>query len=335
MAISRKLDNRRARIEKPKGGLALSFAGDVKNELVRVAEENACCEQAELSALLWMGGVISFGGKGRLGIKFVTENAAVARKALRSLKKEGVEDTEVKVTRALRLKKNNSYELRALPSPAVTNLLARMDILREGLLVEAPASPPRKNCCRKAWLRGAFLAGGSINRPEVEYHLEMVTQNEGFAQTLVAALRSFGLNSGLTSRKQDCVVYMKEGDAITAFLSLVGAHEALLEFENVRIVKSMRNQVNRLVNCETANLAKTVNAAVRQIEGIRRIINQRGIDSLPRSLREVAELRLAYPEATLQELVEAFDGMISRSGMSHRLRALERLAEELAAEKLP
>lgn len=313
----------------------MSFAGDVKNELVRVAEETACCEQAELSALLWMGGVISFGGKGRLGIKFVTENAAVARKALRSLKKEGVEDTEVKVTRALRLKKNNSYELRALPSPAVTNLLARMDILREGLLAEAPASPPRKNCCRKAWLRGAFLAGGSINRPEVEYHLELVAQNEGFARTLVAALRSFGLNAGLTTRKQDYVVYMKEGDAITSFLNLVGAHEALLEFENVRIVKGMRNQVNRLVNCETANLAKTVNAAVRQIEGIRLIVRRRGIDSLPRPLREAAELRLAHPEATLQELVEAFDGTISRSGMSHRLRALEKLAQELAAEELP
>ena len=111
------------------------------------------------------------------------------------------------------------------------------------------------------------------------------------------------MNSGLKTRKQDYVVYMKEGDAITSFLSLAGAHEALLEFENVRIVKGMRNQVNRLVNCETANLAKTVNAAVRQIEGIRRIVRYRGIESLPRSLREVAELRLAYPEATLQELV--------------------------------
>lgn len=318
-----------------KGGLPLSFAGDVKNELVRVEEEAACCEQAELSALLWMGGVISFGGKGRIGIKFVTENAAVARKTLRSFKKEGIEDTEVKVTRALRLKKNNSYELRALPAPAVTKLLERMDILREGVLADSPPGPPRKNCCRKAWLRGAFLAGGSINRPEVEYHLEMVTQNEGVARSLSAALRSFGLNSGLTTRKQDYVVYMKEGDAITSFLGLAGAHEALLEFENVRIVKGMRNQVNRLVNCETANLAKTVNAAVRQIEGIRRIARYRGIDSLPRPLREVAELRLAYPEATLQEMVEAFDGSISRSGMSHRLRALEKLAEQLAVEELP
>ena len=112
-------------------------------------------------------------------------------------------------------------------------------------------------------------------------------------------------------------------------MSVVGAHEALLTFENVRIVKGMRNQVNRLVNCETANLAKTVNAAVRQTENIRWIASRRGIDSLPKALREAAELRLAYPEATLQELVEFFDGKISRSGMNHRLRALERIGEEL------
>ncbi len=292
-------------------------------------EEAACCEQAELAALLWMGGVVSFGGKGRLGLKFVTENAAVARKVLRALKKEEITDTEVKVSKALRLKKNNSYELRAFPSPSVGRFLEHMEILRDGVLAEAPDNSPRKACCRKAWLRGAFLGGGSINRPEVEYHLELVTKNEGFAGTLVQGLKSFGLTAGMTTRKQDFVVYMKEGDAITSFLGIIGAHEALLEFENVRIVKGMRNQVNRLVNCETANLAKTVNAAVRQVDAIRRIIKLRGIESLPRSLKEAAELRVANPEATLQELVEAYDGDISRSGMSHRLRALERLAEEL------
>lgn len=310
----------------------MSFAGDVKNELVRVGEEAACCEQSELAALFWMGGGVSFGGKGRLGIKFVTENAGVARKMLRSLKREEITGTEIKVTKALRLKKNNSYELKAPPSDAVNRFLERMEILREGTLVEYPVNPPRKACCRKAWLRGAFLGGGSINRPEVEYHLELVTQNEGFAGTLSAALRSFGLNAGVTSRKQDYVVYMKEGDAVTAFLGLVGAHEALLEFENVRIVKGMRNQVNRLVNCETANLAKTVNAAVRQIESIRWLIRRRGLENLPLPLRQAAELRLAHPEATLQELVEVFDGKISRSGMSHRLRALEQLAEEYREE---
>lgn len=309
----------------------MSFSTDVKNELVRLEPSNECCSRAELAALLWMGGVVYFGGQGLLGVKFVTESAAVARKVLRALKKEEINETEVKVIRALRLKKNNSYELRAAPSPAVVSFLVRMGIIAEGILLDRPDTPPRRTCCRKAWLRGAFLGGGSINRPEVEYHLELVSQNEGFAETLVQALRSFGLHAGLTTRKQDYVVYMKEGNAVTSFLGIVGAHHALMEFENVRIVKGMRNQVNRLVNCETANLAKTVNAAVRQVELIRWIAGTRGIASLPRTLREVAELRLANPEATLQELVDAFDGKLSRSGLSHRLRALERLGEEMQA----
>ena len=313
----------------------MSFAGDVKNEVVRMEGEPVCCEQAELAALLWMGGTVFFGGHGRLGIKFVTESASVARKVLRSLKKEGLADTEVKVSRALRLKKNNSYELKSVPSESVGRFLARLEILREGVLAEYPVNPPRRSCCRRAWLRGAFLGGGSINRPEVEYHLELVTQNEGFAEILVHMLKSFGLTAGMTTRKQDWVVYLKEGDAVIAFLGLIGAHEALLEFENVRIVKGMRNQVNRLVNCETANLAKTVNAAVRQMESIRWIARRRGLGTLPRPLREAAELRLANPEATLQELVEFFDGKISRSGMNHRLRALERLGEELQETETP
>lgn len=307
----------------------MSFSGDVKNELVRMEEEAGCCEQAELAGLLRMGGTVFFAGQGLLGLKFVTETAAVARKVLKALKKAGLLETEVKVSRALRLKKHNSYEVKAVPAEAVGRFLRRIGILSDDHFMEQALSVPRKLCCRKAWLRGAFLGGGSVNRPEGEYHLELVTQNEDFAAALAQALKASGLTAGLTTRKQDYVVYLKEGDAITAFLSLVGAHEALLAFENVRIVKEMRNQVNRLVNCETANLAKTVNAAVRQTETIRLIAGRMGLAALPASLRVVAELRLSHPEATLQELVELFDGKLSRSGMNHRLRALERIGEEL------
>lgn len=292
-------------------------------------EESNCCEQAELSALLRMGGTVFFAGQGLLGLKFVTENASVARKVLKAVKRAGLLETEVKVSRALRLKKHNSYEVKAAPSQAVGEFLRQVGVLANENFMGHAMNLPRKACCRKAWLRGAFLGGGSVNRPEGEYHLELVTQNEDFAASLVQIMKAAGLPVGLTTRKQDYVVYLKEGDSITAFLSMVGAHEALLAFENVRIVKDMRNQVNRLVNCETANLAKTVNAAVRQTEMIRLIAGRIGLNSLPVPLRSVAELRLSYPEATLQELVELFDGKISRSGMNHRLRALERIGEEL------
>lgn len=307
----------------------MSFSVDVKNELVRNEEKSVCCLRMELAALIWMGGVVFFGGQGRLGLKFVTENASVARKVLRSLKNEQIVDTEVKVSRSLRLKKNNSYEIKALPSGQVNEFLTRLGIIRDGVLQEQPEGPPKKKCCRKAWLRGAFMGGGSVNRPEVEYHLELVTQNEGFAVSLLQTLRSFGWNAGMTGRKQDFVVYLKEGDAVTGFLAQAGAHNALMAFENVRIVKGMRNQVNRLVNCETANLAKTVNASVRQLESIRRIEQVLGFTALSPTLREAAELRLDNPEATLKELVEAIGGRISRSGMSHRLKALESLGEKL------
>lgn len=307
----------------------MSFAVDVKNELVRMEGEIGCCEQAELSALLRMGGTVFFAGQGLLGLKFVTENASVARKVLKAMKKAGLAETEVKVSRALRLKKHNSYEVKAVPAKIVGQFLSQVGILSGETFLEQAVIPPRKHCCRKAWLRGAFLGGGSVNRPEGEYHLELVTQNEAFATAMIQVLKASGLAAGLTMRKQDYVVYLKEGDAITSFLGLVGAHEALLAFENVRIVKEMRNQVNRLVNCETANLAKTVNAAVRQTESIRRIAARAGLNSLPAPLRAAAELRLSHPEATLQELVELSDGKISRSGMNHRLRALERIGEDL------
>jgi hypothetical protein len=168
-----------------------------------------------------------------------------------------------------------------------------------------------------------------VNRPEGEYHLELVTGNIDFAKTLVRLLKSFGLVAKMTDRKQDYVVYLKDGDAITSLLRIIGAHIALFAFENVRVVKDMRNQVNRLVNCETANLQKTVNAAVRQADRIKLIAAKIGFDKLPANLREAAELRLAMPEATLQELVDAADGLVGKSGMNHRLRKLEQLAQEL------
>lgn len=307
----------------------MSFAAEVKNEMTRLDFESPCCGPVELAALLWTAGTLTFGGQGRMGIKFVTESASVARRAIRLLKKQGLPETEVVVNRLIKLKKRNSYEVRVLPTLLVGEFLQKMGIMNPEGITDAPGQLFRKSCCRRAWLRGSFLGGGSINRPETEYHLELVTGNEALARTWMQLLRGFSLPVGQTLRKEDFVVYLKEGDAVTSFLRIVGAHNALMEFENVRVVKDMRNQVNRLVNCETANLGKTVHAAVRQTENIRLIARLKGLQSLPRSLQQAAELRLALPEATLQELVEAFDGKISRSGMNHRLRSLERIADDL------
>lgn len=312
----------------------MSFSADVKNELARVTDEQNCCHIAELAALMRMGGTMLIGGNNTLGINFTTENAAVARKVLTLIKRGFPVAVEVVVTRARRLKKANSYHIKVAPSPVVTGLLAELGIMR-GEVINAGRDMGllRKACCRRAYLRGAFLGGGSVSKPEGEYHLELVTGNIDFARTLVRLLKAFGLPARMTDRKQDYVVYLKDGDAITSLLRIIGAHNALFAFENVRVVKDMRNQVNRLVNCETANLQKTVNAAVRQAESIKLIAAAMGLDKLPPSLREAAELRLAHQEATLQELVDLADGQVGKSGMNHRLRKLEQIARDLEGKE--
>jgi DNA-binding protein WhiA len=312
----------------------LSFSADVKNELARITGEQNCCHIAELAALMRMGGTMLIGGNRNVGFTFTTENAAVARKVLMLIKRGYELKTEVMVTRGRRLKKGNSYVIKVAPSRVVTDIFAMLGIMRgESINAGRDTGILRKNCCRRAYLRGAFLGGGSVSKPEGEYHLELVTSNEDFAKTLVRLLKSFGIAAKITDRKNDYVVYLKDGDAITSLLRIIGAYNALFAFENVRVVKDMRNQVNRLVNCETANLQKTVNAAVRQVERINLIDRTMGLDKLPPTLQEAAALRLNHPEATLQELVDLSDGMIGKSGMNHRLRKLEQIAGELEGDK--
>lgn len=305
-----------------------SFATEVKNELARLMYEDSCCKTAELAALLRMSAVMTLGGQRSLGLNFTTENAAVARKALTLLKECGEVRTEVRVSRSRRLKKNNSYCVRVVPSLQVNELLEKLGLMHgSNLNVGSDSAILRKQCCRRAYLRGAFLGGGSVNRPEGNYHFELVTGSDTFAALLLSLCHKFQLSAGLTDRKNDYIVYIKESDAIMDFLGLVGAEEALTAFEVARNLKEVRNQVNRLVNCETANLQKTVNAAVRQAESIHLIAEKIGLASLPASLQAAAKLRIANPDATLQELAELLG--IGKSGINHRLRKLEKIAFEL------
>lgn len=309
----------------------MSFSVDVKNELARVTVDTECCHVAELASLMRMSGAMLIGGNQNVGINFTTENPAVARKALTLIKRGFHLRTEVVVSRGRRLKKTNSYVVKVAPSPAVAPLLIRLGIMQgDNFNPSEDGGLLKKTCCRRSYLRGAFLGGGSVNKPEGDYHLELVTGNNDFAKALVRLMKGFGLPARITDRKNDYIVYLKDGDAITSFLQVIGAHQALLDFELVRVVKGVRNQVNRLVNCETANLQKTVNAAVRQVGKIQFIAQKIGLVKLSPGLREAAEVRLAHPQATLNEMVEALDGRVSKSGMNHRLRKLELLADELA-----
>jgi cell division protein WhiA len=308
----------------------ISYANSVKNELARVVSSKSCCQTAELASLMRMGGNMVIGGNRNLGINFTTENAAVARKVLVVMKQRFQLQTQVVVTRSRRLKKNNSYLVKVIPTPEVTELLTQLGLMRAGEIYSGQDKAFfRKACCRKAYLRGAFLGGGSVNRPEGDYHLELVSSSEEYGKTLVGLMKYFNFPARMTDRKADYIVYLKDGDAIEAFLRLIGANESVKLFKNVRRVKGMRNKVNRLVNCETANLQKTVDASFRQVENIKLIAKAQGLASLPDTLREAAEVRLSYPEATLQELVEKLGGTVGKSGMNHRLRKLEQIAQTL------
>lgn len=307
----------------------MSFSSDVKNELARNITTKTCCQRAELTALLRMTGTLLIGGLGALGLNIVTEHAGIARKILILLKKYFNISTQTIVRRSRRLKKQNSYILRVPPSLEGTAMLKELGMIsNDNSIVESDRGLWKKSCCRRAYIRGVFQGGGSVSKPAGDYHLELVTDNDDFSKALIKLLQAFDLQAGLSNRKQNCVIYLKEADQIIEFLKVIGAHNALLHFENTRVVKDMRNRVNRLVNCETANLSKTVNAALRQVEKLRFLEESGTLARLSKALQEIAYIRLQYPEASLQEIVELLDGRVGKSGVNHRLRKLEQIADE-------
>lgn len=313
----------------------MSFSAVTKNELARVLGQRSCCRLAELAALIKMGGSVQISSGQRLSLHITTENAAVARKILSLVKSLFGLQTEVLVQRKKRLKKNYVYLVRIPFQQGINDILQRLGMVDgAGRLRDiAPRELLRRECCRRAYLRGVFLGGGSVNRPEGNYHLEIITDNKIFAETISNLMNKFNLAAKTSQRKSQNVVYLKESEHIVGFLNIIGAHSALLNFENARIYKDMRNNVNRLVNCETANLNKTVNAAVRQIENIDLIRNTIGLEKIPEPLRETADLRLKYPDACLAELGKLMQSPLGKSGVNHRMRKIEEIAEKIRGSK--
>ena len=307
----------------------MSFASETKKELTTL-EGKPCCDRAELCALIRMNGSLSFSNR-KLVVDIQTENAAIARRIYSLLKKTCQVPMELLVRKKMKLKKNNVYIVR-IPNGG-REILADLNILGEGYEIIHQISPSilSKKCCRRAYLRGAFLAGGSVNNPETSsYHLEIFSLYKEHNDALCNLMNDFGLKAKTLERKKGFIVYLKEAEKIADFLSIVGGHSALLRFEDVRILRDMRNSVNRLVNCETANLNKTIGASLRQVENIRYIDQTVGLGILPDKLREIAELRVAYQDVTLKELGEMVSGgSISKSGINHRLRKIDEIAEKL------
>ena len=311
----------------------MSFSSKVKGEICRYSELNKEEALAEISAIMKVSGTISFSGLG-LAFRITTENPASARHIFSLLKEHFKIHSKLMVKKSNSLKKNNIYMVLIEESMGVRDLLRETGILAEieGVMTlnyRIDSHMVENEDLKRAYVRGAFIGGGSISNPEKTYHLEFVTHSEEYAKDLCALINTFGLNSKVIQRKNSFIIYLKEGEQISNLLGIIGAHTSLLELENIRIMKEMRNNVNRLVNCETANLSKTVNAAVRQVESIKLIQKEIGLQRLPKNLREIAELRLSYPDESLKELGEMLNPPVGKSGVNHRLRKIEKIAEEI------
>ncbi|HDU1018804.1 TPA: DNA-binding protein WhiA [Listeria monocytogenes] len=313
----------------------MSFASETKKELTHmdVSDSDA---KVELAAFIRMNGAISFSNQ--LVIMDVqTENAAIARRMYQLLKDLYEVPIELLVRRKMKLKKNNVYIVRL--KSGTRGILEDLRILEPSMTFTKSIDRGfvKKRSAKRAYLRGAFLASGSVNNPETSsYHLEIFSVYEEHNEAICALMNQFDLNARTLERKNGFITYLKEAEKITEFLSIIGATSALLHFEDVRIMRDMRNSVNRLVNCETANLNKTINAAVRQIDNIKYIQSTVGLEALPERLREIAALRIANEDVTLKELGEMLTtGQVSKSGINHRLRKLDQIAERLRSGETP
>ncbi|MDA8066639.1 MAG: DNA-binding protein WhiA [Thermaerobacter sp.] len=305
-----------------------SFSRRTKEELARQLPRERCCRLAELAALVRAGGGVAVAAGEPPAAVLHSDSAAVVRKAFLLGKGLFGLSSLVLARRRRRLDREYSYYLR-LEDPSRSHRVLRSLGLWGAEAAHAGIPPRflRRGCCRRSFLRGLFLAAGSLAGPGREYHLEFDLASPAFAAAVADLLRTTGLAPHLGQRGEDTRVYLKEGDDIARFLVLAGAHGSLLDFESTRAFKEVKNRINRVVNCETANLNKALEAGLRQAEGLRLLQRTMGLDALPASLREVATLRLRHPEASLGELGELLH--LGKSGINHRLRRLEGMVRSL------
>ena len=309
----------------------MSYASDVKKELttLEVHKENA---KAELMALIRMNGSISLANH-KIILNIQTENPAIARRIYKLILDFYEVESKLVVRKKMKLNKNNVYVVRiANQAQAILDDLGIFDNYQ--IVERVPIELLKDDSQVRSYLRGAFLAGGSVNNPETSrYHLEIYSLYEEHNDMISEMMNKYELNSRTTDRRSGYITYLKEAEKIANFLQLIGATNAMLKFEDVRIMRDMRNSVNRLVNCENANMNKVANASTKQISNIQFIDDTVGLDKLPEKLYEVAITRMKMPEVSLKELSESLpSGAISKSGINHRLRKINEFADKIREE---
>lgn len=295
----------------------MSFSGDIKEELSKINNlANKELVKAEFIGYLMSNNISLTKNK----IKYSTENQYNINRFNKILNNLGI-DYNIEFTRKVYIISFNKSCFEGLDY--VENGIEIDQKVIENLCIK------NKDAFYKAIVRGAFLGGGSLNNPNNKYHMEILFSTQENAKLIMSILKEFGINSKILARKHSFSIYIKEAEEISKLLALLGANKAVLNFEEIRVVRDTRNNVNRLVNCETANLNKTINAAVTQIEAIRYIKKKRRFDELPDSLKEIAEVRLNNPDASLVEMGAMLESPIGKSGVNHRLKKICEIAKDL------
>ena len=307
----------------------MSFNSDVKEELARVAPVCSHCERALLAALIRIEGTLFISGQGRYRLEVVTDAPAVARLSWRLLHEAYQLRTELTTRRSV-LHKTPNYLIEVPAQEGLAEALHDMGVLgASGLTLGVAPELVSKQCCASAYLRGAFLGSGFVSDPRGDFHFEITVESREMADDLVEIMRDKGINARVMQRRSSFVVYLKSGEAILEFLAFVGAHQCALKMEDARVVKSVRNDVNRQTNAEMANQMKAAAASVDQIFAMRTVLEAYGAERLPPALREIIRLRADYPDATLKELGDRANPPLSKSAVYHRIRRIEQMAREL------
>lgn len=312
----------------------MSFSSETKNEMAAVTPEKRCCMLAEISGILRTCGKIRLEGLNKVSYVIMTENAAVARRVIRLMKEYFSIRLELQVEKNTGLKKTNVYSMTISEDMRCQEILRETGILRvrDGFNVfdyGIDESIIRRKCCKRAFLRGAFLGSGSITNPKKSYQMEIVVSNELLSANLIRLMGQLGLEASEFMRRESYVVYMKDSSMISDFLGITGGHTALFELENTKAEKEMKNLANRINNCDTANIDKTVAASEKHIQAIKKIMNTKGLDILPPKLREVALLRLEEPGASLTDLGQMLNPPLGKSGVNHRLAKVLEISEKI------
>ena len=307
----------------------MSFTSDVKEELAHVPPECSHCERATLAALVRIEGTLFVSGPGSYRMEVATDVPGVARLVTRLL--HGLYDLKTELTmRRSVLHKTPNFLIEVPDQPRLAAALVDLGVLSAegGLVLGIEPGIVAKQCCAAAYLRGAFLGSGFLSHPRSDFHFEIIVETEELANGLVELMADKGINARIMQRRSSYMVYLKSGNAILEFLAYAGAHHAAVVMEEERVVKSVRNDVNRLINAEVANQMKASNTAVDQIVTIRTVVERYGMVNIPPALQDFIRLRLQHPDASMKELGALCDPPLSKSAINHRVRRLEQMARE-------